>query len=149
MSRQITVTPDLNTLLISALSLLKTRKNVDLKEYSHEGTFIPNVLLALSQTPILSPEQSDKPPTVRPLPQTSVRPLPQTSVRPVPQTSVRPVPHSAVRPSPTVRPTQPTLHSAQHPTVRHTQHSSKPNKPKSESARPYVCEYCGKFACLF
>lgn len=141
MSRQITVIPDLNTLLISALSLLKTRKNVDLKEYSHEGTFIPNVLLALSQTPILSPEQSDKPPTVRPLPQTSVRPLPPPSVRPVP--------HSAVRPSPTVRPTQPTLHSAQHPTVRHTQHSSKPNKPKSESARPYVCEYCGKFACLF
>ena len=141
MSRQITVIPDLNTLPISALSLLKTRKNVDLKEYSHEGTFIPNVLLALSQTPILSPEQNDKPPTVRPLPQTSVRPLPPPSVRPVP--------HSTVRPSPAVRPTQPAVHSVQHPTVRHTQHSNKPNKPKSESARPYVCEYCGKFTCLF
>lgn len=27
---------------------------MNIKEYSHEGTFIPNVLLALSQTPIIS-----------------------------------------------------------------------------------------------
>ncbi|KAL5261008.1 hypothetical protein ACHWQZ_G006905 [Mnemiopsis leidyi] len=120
-----------------ALSLLKTRKNVDLKEYSHEGTFIPNVLLALSQTPILSPEQGDKPPSVRPLHPT-VRTLHQT-VRPVPTpSSVRPVPHS------TVRPTQPAVHSAPHPDVRPAQHPSKTHKPKSDSARPYVCEYCGK-----
>ena len=37
---------------------MRTRKNVDIKEYSHGGKFIPNILLALAQTPILQKEQS-------------------------------------------------------------------------------------------
>lgn len=76
--------------VVQALSLLKTRKNVDLKEYSREGTFIPNVLLALSQTPILSPEHSDKPPTVRPAPYPSARPVPHPTARTAPQHSSKP-----------------------------------------------------------
>ena len=53
------------TTFISVMSLLRKRKNIDIKEYSHEGMFIPNILLALSQTPRFDGPPSETSTTVK------------------------------------------------------------------------------------